>query len=101
MNKLLETLYHSLYNPLEQAELQKEISSCHHQLTERLGKSEHKLLLKMVDDYDHFVDVQSMDSFLCGLKLGLDLAYGLKHYDGHLLGDEAEEDVRRNIFIQD
>ena len=91
MNKLLETLYHSLYTPLEQAELQKEISSCHHQLTERLGKSEHKLLLKMVDDYDHFVDVQSMDSFLCGLK----------HYDGHLLGDEAEEDVRRNIFIQD
>ena len=34
MNKLLETLYHSLYTPLEQAELQSEISSCHHQLTE-------------------------------------------------------------------
>ena len=45
--------------------------------------------------------MQSMDSFFCGLKLGLDIAYGLKHYDGHLLGDEAEEDVRRNIFIQD
>ena len=70
MKKLLETLYHSLYTPLEQAELQSEISSCHHQLTERLGKPEHKLLLKLVDDYDHFVDVQSMDSFLCGLKLG-------------------------------
>ena len=28
MNKLLETLYHSLYTPLEQAELQSEISSC-------------------------------------------------------------------------
>ena len=97
MNKLLETLYHSLYTPLEQAELQSEISSCHHQLTERLGKPEHRLLLKMVDDYDHFVDVQSMDSFLRGLKLGLDLAYGLKHYDGHLLGDEAEEDARRSI----
>ena len=96
-NKLLETLYHSLYTPLEQAELQSEISSCHHQLTEQLGKSEHKLLLKMVDDYDHLVDVRSMDSFLCGLKLGLELAYGLKHYDGHLLGDEAEEDVRRSI----
>ena len=95
MNKLLEMLYHSLYTPLEQSELQSEISSCHHQLTERLGKPEHKLLLKLVDDYDHFVDMQSMDSFLCGLKLGLDLAYELKHYDGHLLGDEAEEDVRR------
>ena len=57
MNKLLETLYHRLYTPLEQAELQKEISSCHHQLTEQLGKSEHKLLLKLVDDYDHFTDV--------------------------------------------
>ena len=97
MNKLLETLYHSLYTPMEQAELQSEISSCHHQLTERLGKSEHKLLLKMVDDYDHLVDVQSMDSFLCGLKLGLDLAYGLEYYDGHLLDDEAEEDVRRSL----
>ena len=97
MNKLLETLYHSLYTPLEQAELQSEINSCHHQLTEQLGKSEHKLLLKMVDDYDHFVDVQSVDSFLYGLKLGLELAYGLKHYDGHLLDDEAEEDVRRSI----
>ena len=41
MNKLLETLYHSLYTPLEQAELQSDISSCHHQLTEQLGKSEH------------------------------------------------------------
>ena len=41
MNKLLETLYRSLYTPLEQAELQSEISSCHHQLTERLGKPEH------------------------------------------------------------
>ena len=51
----------------------------------------------MVDDYDHLVDVRSMDSFLCGLKLGLDLAYGLKHYDGHLLDDEAEEDVRRSL----
>ena len=61
MNKLLETLYHSLYTPLEQSELQSEISSCHHQLTERLGKPERKLLLKLVDDYDHFVDVQSMD----------------------------------------
>lgn len=38
-----------------------------------------------------------MDSFLYGLKLGLDLAYGLEHYDGHLLDDEAEEDVRRSL----
>lgn len=97
MNKLLETLYDNLYTPLEQTELQSEISSCHHQLTEQLGKSEHKLLLKMVDDYDHLVDTRSIDSFLCGLKLGLDLAYGLKHYDGHLLDDEAEEDVRRSL----
>lgn len=97
MNKVLETLYHNLYTPLEQAELQSEISSCHHQLTERLGKPEYKLLLKLVDDYDQFADVQSMDSFLCGLKLGLNLAYGLKHYDGHLLGDETEEDVRRSL----
>ena len=69
MNKLLETLYHSMYTPLEQVELQKEISSCHHQLTERLDKPEHKLLLKLVDDYDHLADMQSMDNFLCGLKL--------------------------------
>jgi len=34
---------------------------------------------------------------ICGLKLGLDLAYGLKNYDGHLLGDEAEEDVRWSL----
>ena len=97
MNKLLEMLYHSLYTPLEQAELQKEIGSCHHQLTERLNRPDHKLLLKLVDDYDHLADVQSMDSFLCGQKLGMDLAYELKHYDGHLLGDEAEEDVRRSL----
>ena len=86
MNKLLETLYHSLYTPLELAELQSEISSFHHQLTKRMDKPGHKLLLKMVDDYDHLVGMQSMDSFFCGLKLGLDIAYGLKHYDGHLLG---------------
>lgn len=101
MNKLLETLYDNLYTPLEQTELQSEISSCHHQLTACLGKAEHKLLLKLVDDYDHLADMQSMDSFLCGLKLGLELAYGLKHYDGHILGDEAEEDVRRSVIIQD
>ena len=49
----------------------------------------------MVDNYDHLADMQSMDSFLCGLKLGPNLAYGLKHCDGHLLGNETEEDVRR------
>ena len=98
MNKLLETLYDNLYTPTEQSELQEEINSCHHQLTERLSKPEHKLLLKLVDDYDHLADMQSMDSFLCGLKLGLDLAYVLKYYDGHLLGDEAEEDVRRSRY---
>lgn len=38
-----------------------------------------------------------MDSFLCGLKLGLDLACGLKHYEGHLLGDEDVEDVRWSL----
>ena len=54
--------YHNLYTPLEQSELQSEINSCHHQLMEWLGKPEHKLLLKMVDDYDHFVDVQPMDT---------------------------------------
>ena len=97
MNKLLETLYHSMYTPLEQVELQKEISSCYHHWTEWLDKPEHKLLLKLVYDFDHLVDVRSIDSFLCGLKLGLDLAYGLKHYDGHLLDDEAEEDVRRSL----
>ena len=97
MSRLLEMLYHSLYTPLEQAELQSEINSCHHQLAERLRKPEHKLLLKLADDYDHLMDVQSMDSFLCGLKLGLDFAYGLKHNDGHLLGDETEEDVRRSL----
>ena len=50
MKKLLGTLCHSLYTPLEQAELQSEIGSCHHQLTERLDKPEHKLVLKLVDD---------------------------------------------------
>ena len=73
MNKLLETLYHSLYTPLEQAELQKEISSCHHQLTERVGKPGHKLLLKMVVDFDHLVDVQSMPLLILIIDLTLTL----------------------------
>lgn len=42
------------------------------------------------------MDMQFIGSFLCGLKLGLDIAYGLKNYDGHLLSDEAEEDARRS-----
>lgn len=62
---------------------------------EWLDKPEHKLLLKMVDDYDHLVDMQFMDSFLFGLKPSLNLTYGLKHYDGHLLDDAVDEDVRR------
>ncbi len=90
-----EALYLSLYALLEQAELQSEIGSCHYQLMEWLDKPEHKLLLKMVDDYDHLVDMQFMDSFLFGLKPSLNLTYGLKHYDGHLLDDAVDEDVRR------
>ena len=97
MNKLLKDLYDCFYTPPELAATKREIEECHRALIEALDKPEHKLLLTLVDDYDHLVDVRSIDSFLCGLKLGLELAYGLKHYDGHLLGDEAEEDVRRSI----
>lgn len=46
MNELMKTLCHTLYIPLEQVELQSDINSCHHQLTKRLGKLEHELLLK-------------------------------------------------------
>ena len=50
------------------------------------------LILDSVEDF-HTVEERRLHRIIGGL--GLDLAYELKHYDGHLLGDEAEEDVRR------
>ena len=96
MNNTLKQLYNRFYAPLPIAEAEQEIESCHKQLIERLGKTERKLVLRIMDNQSLIAEERSMDSFLYGFKLAWELAYKLNHFetDRHPFpAEEAERDA--------
>lgn len=96
MNETLKSLYDRFYTPLPLAEYEQEVEICHHQLIERLEKPERKLVLRIIDTQNHIIEERSLDSFLCGFKLALELASELNHYaeNRHLSSaGEAETDA--------
>ena len=79
MNELLKTLHDRFYFPTISEEGEEEIEDCYRQLKEMLGKPERKLLLRILDAKDRIVDDTSLDSFICGFRLALELSNEL-HY---------------------
>ena len=102
MDNLLKTLYWNLYTPYENQETEQELDDCHKQLIDVLGKSERKLVLRIIDGKDRLTDEIGLDSFIFGFKLATQLAHELKKYDGHLRSEQnAGEDVRRSIMSEE
>ena len=96
MKNVLQLLYDSFYTPLPMDEAKQEVAACHRQLIERLDKPERKLVLQILDAQDLIAEKRSIDSFLCGFKLALELTNELHHYEsGHSSRyDQTEMDVR-------
>lgn len=81
MNDILNQLYTRFYAPLPMGESEQEIEDCHRQLIERLEKPERKLVLRIMDAQNLITEERTLDSFLCGFKLALNLANDLNHYE--------------------
>lgn len=80
MHKTLKLLYDRFYTPLPMAESEQEVETCHRQLIERLDKPERKLVLRIIDAQNLMIEERSLDSFLCGFRLALEMASELNHY---------------------
>ena len=103
MENILIKLYQNIYyTPPKLVELTREIDDCHRQLVDVLGKSERRLVLKIIDIQNHITDEIAEDSFLFGFKLATEIAYELKRYDRPFQGDDdnAEEAACRSIFTE-
>ncbi|MDE6259791.1 MAG: hypothetical protein K2M42_02845 [Oscillospiraceae bacterium] len=81
MNETLKTLYDRFYTPLPIPDARQEIEDAHHQLIQRLGKSDRKLVLRIIDAKDHIAAEQSIDSFICGFELAWKLSSELNSFD--------------------
>jgi len=80
MKNILQALYDSFYKPPEMAEFKEAVEANRSLLRERLAKEDRKIVLRIVDDMSLMALERSYDSFICGLKLGLQLTNELNHY---------------------
>lgn len=92
MRNTLKLLYDKFYTPVPMAEAEHEIEVCHRQLIERLEKPERKLVLRIMDTQNLMAEERSMDSFLCGFHLALEMANELNCYKQDRQSLPAEED---------
>ena len=72
-------------------EAEQEIEVCHRQLIERLEKPERKLVLRIMDTQNLMAEERSMDSFLCGFHLALEMANELNYYKQDRQPSSTEE----------
>ena len=96
MNDILNQLYTRFYAPLPMGESEQEIEDCHRQLIERLDKPERKLVLRIIDAQNLMIEQRSVDSFIYGFRLALEMANELNHYEENrhpLSAEEAEADA--------
>ena len=91
MNETLRLLYDKFYTPLPMVESEQEVENCHRQLMERLDKPERKLVLQIIDAQNLMIEQRSVDSFICGFRLALELAYELNHFETNRHPSPEEE----------
>ena len=80
MDEMLKALYDCFDTPPELTELKRAVEDNHQLLIERLEKPERKLVLRIIDARDNIVGQLSLDSFICGFKLALQLTNELNYY---------------------
>lgn len=81
MNELLRALYDSFYEMPAATSLKSEIEACHEKLIERLEKPERRLILQIMDCKDQIAEDMSVDSFISGFCLALQLANEVNIYE--------------------
>ena len=80
MDMILKSLYDSFYTPLPMPEEEQEIKTAYEALRHKLEKQERKLVLQIIDAKDAVADALSLDSFICGFHLAMQLAVELNTY---------------------
>lgn len=85
-------LYDRFYEKPELTELNQSVEASYSLLRERLGKSEKKLVLRIIDDENAIANALSLDGFLCGFDLAWKLTTELNHLERErsALADEVE-----------
>lgn len=91
MHDVLKLLYDRFYTPLPMMDPEQEIESCHHQIIEQLEKPERILVLRIMDTQNLIDKEHSMDSFLCGFHLTLEMANESNYYQQDRKSSPVEE----------
>ncbi len=73
-NGLLKELYHCFYIPPEFSKQKEEMEESQKELMRILGKSERRLVLRIIDAQDCMIDEISLDSFIAGFELAWKLS---------------------------
>lgn len=81
MQSPLGELYDQYNRFIPDTETQQEIEECHQQLIRSLEKSEHKLVLRIIDNKDLLAGARARESFSCGFWLAWCLFTQLRQYD--------------------
>ena len=69
MKGILNALFEEFYEPVQDKELEEEISQCNEELTRRLSKEDRKLIIQIIDAKDNLAWAQVTDSFAAGFHL--------------------------------
>ena len=82
MENIFAALYRRFYDRPKYNRLERVAEYNHRQLIERLGKSERKLVLRIIDAKDQICEDISLNSFICGFRLACQIANQIQNYDG-------------------
>ena len=101
MLKRLDDLYHSFYKPIEQTQLKSSIEENYKKLIQILSKEDKVLVLRIIDAAEMICNYQSKDSFIQGLKLGVELATELHYKNDYSFEKENFNDCGQFFMSQE
>lgn len=77
--KNLEKLFETFYKPCEQVDLNENIEKLRLELRQSVSDEDRRKVLRIVDDMSLIKSIQLKESFVAGLKLGLEIKEELKN----------------------
>lgn len=98
MANILDDLYHSFYKPREFTELKNSIEENHKILIEHLTKEDKILVLRIIDAEEMICNYQSKESFIQGLKFGIELKTELQNYKSNIDENERNNDSGQSFM---
>lgn len=81
MTERLSELYHSFYKRSEYQELKQSVDENHKLLSSHICKEDRKCVLRIIDAMEMICNYQNKNSFIQGIKLGVELTTELQSYD--------------------